>query len=42
MEKRKPTYDLSAFKAAFADADKLNVTTTAVKSATALVSNCVN
>ena len=36
MEKRKPTYDLSAFKSAFADADKLNVTTTAVKSAAAL------
>jgi motility quorum-sensing regulator/GCU-specific mRNA interferase toxin len=36
LEKRKPTYDLSAFKAAFAHVDKLNVTTTALKGATAL------
>lgn len=35
-EKRKPTYDLIAFKAAFEDADKLNVTGTAVRSAAAL------
>jgi motility quorum-sensing regulator/GCU-specific mRNA interferase toxin len=35
-EKRKPTYDLDAFKAAFADADKLNVTTTAARTAAAL------
>jgi motility quorum-sensing regulator/GCU-specific mRNA interferase toxin len=33
MEKRKPTYDLVAFKAAFDDADKLNVTGTALRSA---------
>jgi motility quorum-sensing regulator/GCU-specific mRNA interferase toxin len=36
MEKRKPTYDLAAFKAAFGDADKLNVTGTALRSAAAL------
>ena len=36
MEKRKPTYDLAAFKAAFDDADKLNVTGTALRSAAAL------
>ena len=36
MEKRKPTYDLRAFKAAFADADKLSATVTAAKSAAAL------
>jgi len=35
-EKRKPTYDLTAFKAAFDDVDKLNVTGTAVRSAAAL------
>jgi motility quorum-sensing regulator/GCU-specific mRNA interferase toxin len=35
-EKRKPTYDLAAFKAAFDDVDKLNVTGTAVRSAAAL------
>ena len=35
-EKRKPTYDLTAFKAAFDDVDKLNVTGTAVQSAAAL------
>lgn len=36
MEKRKPTYDLKAFKAAFADPDKLRATVTATKSAAAL------
>ena len=36
MEKRKPTYDRAAFKAAFDDADKLNVTGTALRSAAAL------
>jgi motility quorum-sensing regulator/GCU-specific mRNA interferase toxin len=36
MEKRKPTYDLSAFKAAFVHVDKLNITTTALTGATAL------
>jgi motility quorum-sensing regulator / GCU-specific mRNA interferase toxin len=36
MEKRKPTYDLAAFKAAFDDADKLKVTGTALRSAAAL------
>jgi len=35
-EKRKPTYDLIAFKAACVDADKLNVTGAAVRSAAAL------
>jgi len=35
-EKRKPTYNLTAFKAAFADVDNLNVTGTAVRSAAAL------
>jgi motility quorum-sensing regulator/GCU-specific mRNA interferase toxin len=35
-EKRKPTFDLAAFKAAFADVDTLNVTGTAVRSAAAL------
>jgi motility quorum-sensing regulator / GCU-specific mRNA interferase toxin len=35
-EKRKPTYDLLAFKAAFNNVDKLNVTGTAVRSAAAL------
>lgn len=35
-EKRKPTYDIDAFKAAFNSADKLNVTTTAVRTAAAL------
>ena len=34
-EKRKPTYDLTAFKAAFDDVDKLHVTGTAVRSAAA-------
>ncbi len=36
MEKRKPTYDLAAFKAAFSDVDSINVTGTAVRSAAAL------
>lgn len=36
MEKRKPTYDLDAFRAAFADRDRLNVTGTALRSAAAL------
>jgi motility quorum-sensing regulator / GCU-specific mRNA interferase toxin len=36
MEKRKPTYDLKAFKAVFDDVDKLNVTGTAVRSAAAI------
>ena len=35
-DKRKPTYDLKAFKAAFVDPDKLNATVTAAKSAAAL------
>jgi motility quorum-sensing regulator / GCU-specific mRNA interferase toxin len=35
-EKRKPTYDLAAFKAAFDDVDKLNVTGSAVRSAARL------
>jgi motility quorum-sensing regulator/GCU-specific mRNA interferase toxin len=35
-EKRRPTYDLDAIKAAFASVDRLNVTGTAVRSATAL------
>ena len=35
-EKRKPTYDLTAFKLAFNDVDKLNVTGSAVRSAAAL------
>jgi motility quorum-sensing regulator/GCU-specific mRNA interferase toxin len=33
MDKRKPTYDLEAFKAAFASVGKLNVTGTALRSA---------
>jgi len=32
-QKRKPTYDLEAFKAAFSDVDRLNVTGTALRSA---------
>ena len=36
MEKRKPTYDLAAIKAACRDAARLPITTTAVRSATAL------
>lgn len=35
-EKRKPTYDLDAFRAAFDSAETLNVTTTAVRSAASL------
>ena len=35
-EKRKPTYDLDAFKAAFSSVERLAVTGTAVKSAAAL------
>jgi motility quorum-sensing regulator/GCU-specific mRNA interferase toxin len=36
MEKRKPTYDLAAFKTAFSRMDRLNVTGTALRSAAAL------
>jgi motility quorum-sensing regulator / GCU-specific mRNA interferase toxin len=36
MEKRKPTYDLDAFKAAFSTPDRLAVTGTALRSAAAL------
>ena len=39
-EKRKPTYDLDAFKAAFASVDKLKATGTAVRSAAALGLAC--
>ncbi len=35
-EKRRPTYDLAAFKAAFDDVDKLNITSTAVRTGAAL------
>jgi motility quorum-sensing regulator / GCU-specific mRNA interferase toxin len=35
-EKRKPTYDLDAFKAAAASVENLNVTTTAIRTAIAL------
>jgi motility quorum-sensing regulator / GCU-specific mRNA interferase toxin len=35
-EKRKPTYDLDAFKSAFDTIDKLNVTGSALRSAAAL------
>ncbi len=35
-EKRKPTYDLDAFKAAASSVERLRVTTTAVRTATAL------
>jgi motility quorum-sensing regulator/GCU-specific mRNA interferase toxin len=35
-EKRKPTYDLEAFKAAFATPDALNVTVSAARTAAAL------
>jgi motility quorum-sensing regulator/GCU-specific mRNA interferase toxin len=35
-EKRKPTYDLDAFKAAFASVDTLNVTGTALQGAAAI------
>ncbi|HYA42118.1 MAG TPA: type II toxin-antitoxin system MqsR family toxin [Syntrophobacteraceae bacterium] len=34
-EKRKPTYDLEAFKAAFCSVERLAVTSTAVRSAAA-------
>lgn len=36
MEKRKPTYDLEAFKAAFCSVKKLAITGTALRSATVL------
>lgn len=36
MDKRKPTYDLDAFKAAFSSADRLRATTTAIRTAAAL------
>lgn len=35
-EKRKPTYDLAAFKTAFDSVERLNVTGTAVRAAAAL------
>ena len=35
-EKRKPTYDLDAFRAACSSVERLQVTTTAVRTATAL------
>lgn len=35
-EKRKPTFDLDAFRAAFATVDRLNATTTALRGAAAL------
>ena len=35
-EKRKPTYDLAAFKAAFSSADRLALTGTALRGAAAL------
>ncbi|MCJ7687662.1 MAG: type II toxin-antitoxin system MqsR family toxin [Desulfobacteraceae bacterium] len=35
-EKRKPTYDIGAFKAAFSNVDKLSITGTALRSAAAL------
>ena len=35
-EKRKPTYDLNAFKATFTNDNELNATGTAVESALAL------
>jgi motility quorum-sensing regulator / GCU-specific mRNA interferase toxin len=35
-EKRKPTYDLDAFKSAFSTVDRLNITGTALKGAAAL------
>ena len=35
-DKRKPTYDLRAFKAAFDDVDKLHVTGTALRTAAAM------
>jgi motility quorum-sensing regulator / GCU-specific mRNA interferase toxin len=36
MQKRKPTYDLEAFKAAFSSEDRLNVTGSALRSAASL------
>lgn len=36
MDKRKPTYDLDAFKAAFSSVDRLRATTTAIRAAAAL------
>ena len=36
MDKKKPTYDLSAFKMAFSTVDKLNVTGTALRDAASL------
>src|SRR5665648_1149997 len=36
MEKRQPTYDLEAFKAAFSSVERLAVTGTALRSAAAL------
>jgi motility quorum-sensing regulator / GCU-specific mRNA interferase toxin len=36
LEKRKPTYDLDAFRAAFDTADKLNATGTALKDAASI------
>jgi motility quorum-sensing regulator / GCU-specific mRNA interferase toxin len=36
MEKKKPTYDLNAFKAAFSTVEKLNVTGTALRTAFSL------
>jgi motility quorum-sensing regulator/GCU-specific mRNA interferase toxin len=36
MDKRKPTYDLEAFKAVFASVDRLNVTGAALRSAASL------
>jgi motility quorum-sensing regulator/GCU-specific mRNA interferase toxin len=35
-EKRKPTYDLDAFKAAFSSVERLRVTSTAIRTAAAL------
>ncbi len=36
MKKRRPTYDLDAFRSAFATVDALNVTGTAIHGAAAL------
>jgi motility quorum-sensing regulator/GCU-specific mRNA interferase toxin len=36
VDKRKPTYDLDAFKAAFSSVDHLRATTTAIRGAAAL------
>jgi motility quorum-sensing regulator/GCU-specific mRNA interferase toxin len=35
-EKRKPTYDLRAFKSAFAEVDGINITATALRTAASL------